>query len=448
MPIQECTSAGKSGFKYGQSGTCYTHDGSGAGKAAAKKKAVAQAIAINGGTAPRNLEVDEALIAQVKRELADELQTVDLDNVEILRAGGPVHAIGSPPEGDHFTADDIRGMAAAAQELEAAGELRAPAKIGHDPRQRLASGVTPGEMPAVGWLTNQRASEDGTRLFADIKKVPARVAKLIEAGAYRTRSSELFSLTSQKTGKKYPWVVSGMAWLGGKMPSVRTLDDVVRLYEGDEGERRIVLCEEVETASVDDLRDAVAAVGVDYAKAQPGSKRSASDTRSNMPELTLNEEQTGALAETLGLEGEFDADKLIEAAKAKAEKPEQRTLEQEEVTRRLEQAEKTADEAKAEAKRANDALASERKLSFVEGILKDGKAEPGQRAEIETLYDKDPEAAQKFFESVKPNGDLVKEYGSDDEGTEEEQAKKRELEENDYTGYAGVHLGIDKDEVI
>jgi hypothetical protein len=32
MPVQECKLDGKPGFKYGASGTCYTHDGTDAGK--------------------------------------------------------------------------------------------------------------------------------------------------------------------------------------------------------------------------------------------------------------------------------------------------------------------------------------------------------------------------------------------------------------------------------
>lgn len=164
------------------------------------------------------------------------LETVDILGVEILAAGGPVHGIGSPPEGDTWRPEDLRGMTEAAAEL--ADEVHAPAKIGHR-----------GGDPAVGWLENIRINQDGSRLLADIKRVPKGLSSLIDAGAYRTRSVELKQFTSQKTGRRYEWVVSGLAWLGGKMPAVRTLADVVKLYEGDDDvERRFV---QVEDATVD-----------------------------------------------------------------------------------------------------------------------------------------------------------------------------------------------------
>lgn len=43
MPIQPCTKEGKSGWKYGTEGFCYTGTN-------AKKKAIEQGLAITGGT--------------------------------------------------------------------------------------------------------------------------------------------------------------------------------------------------------------------------------------------------------------------------------------------------------------------------------------------------------------------------------------------------------------
>lgn len=166
-----------------------------------------------------------------------DLETRDLIGVEILSAGGPIHGVGSPPEGDFWTADDLRSMAQADAEL--GDELKPPNKLGHSAAQTLLgnSGLpvpTPGEMPAIGWLENVRVNDDGDKLLADIMAVPNTVADLIDAGAWRTRSVELSKITSQATGKAYDWVVTGLAWLGGKMPAVRTLDDVVALYEREE----------------------------------------------------------------------------------------------------------------------------------------------------------------------------------------------------------------------
>ena len=58
MPVQECQLNGNAGFRWGKAGTCYTHDGTDAGKARAKKLAVKQAIAIGGGTIKNELDSD------------------------------------------------------------------------------------------------------------------------------------------------------------------------------------------------------------------------------------------------------------------------------------------------------------------------------------------------------------------------------------------------------
>jgi hypothetical protein len=145
------------------------------------------------------------------------LETVDLNAIEILKVGGPVHGIGSAAGGDFITTSDLRALAEADAEL--GDEINPPAKIGH--------GSTD---PAVGWVENLRLNADGSRLLADVKRVPRQVAELVRAGAYRTRSVELGRFTSQRTGRKYDQVVGGLAFLGGRMPAVAGLTDVTRLY--------------------------------------------------------------------------------------------------------------------------------------------------------------------------------------------------------------------------
>lgn len=145
------------------------------------------------------------------------LETVDLPAVEILAADVEIHGRGSPPGGDRYSVDDLQSIAQANREL--AAELRPPAKVGHE------SGG-----PAVGYLENLRVS--GDKLVADLKDVPRKFAELVRARAFTGRSVELSKITSQRTGRRYPLVVSALAWLGDKLPAVRTLDDVHALYEG------------------------------------------------------------------------------------------------------------------------------------------------------------------------------------------------------------------------
>jgi hypothetical protein len=175
------------------------------------------------------------------------LATETFRGVELLEAGVRIHGRGSPAAGDVYTVADLERMASASREL--AGELHAPAKIGHG-----------GDQPAVGWLENLRVN--GTKLVADVTSVPRRFVELIENRAYRTRSVELSRVTSQRTGRTYDRVVTGLAWLGGKMPAVRTLDDVVKLYESDSTVTRLLeLPEPGSSGSVDASINAAIADG-------------------------------------------------------------------------------------------------------------------------------------------------------------------------------------------
>jgi hypothetical protein len=308
------------------------------------------------------------------------LETVDLEGVEILRAGGPFVGKGSPPGGDFYTAKDIAAIAGRNQQL--SGEVFPANKIGHSKEQRLITntfGAGEDEMPAGGWLDNIRA--DGDRLLADLKRVPKKLASLIDAGAFRKRSVELGTVRSQsKGGEQLGPVVTGLAWLGAKAPAVRTLDDVVALYaEQDDPEvTRTVEYEPGETAdawepgdgfyawraqveeaiegegvsvldlargraladedgigwvipyTVDDEGTVELADRQDWELAQPSWVEAATrhfqrtaDTK-GVTEVTLSEEQVARLAEITGIEPEeLTADRLMEAAEGAVEEPDE-----------------------------------------------------------------------------------------------------------------------------
>lgn len=185
------------------------------------------------------------------------LETVTLERVPILSEGGPYYGTGSPPEGDYYSKDDLEGIATANREL--AAEVKAPNKIGHSKKQKLLanSGLSEDEMPAAGWLkgdtfTVEEGDDGKWKLYADIVKVPGKLAKLFEAGAFRTRSVELSKVTAQGDDGEtvYENVVTGLAWLGAKAPAVRTLDDIFAYYADttettptDAGERRALVVE-------------------------------------------------------------------------------------------------------------------------------------------------------------------------------------------------------------
>lgn len=302
MPVKECSAGGKSGFQYGKTGTCYTHDGSDTGKAAAKKKAVRQAIAIGGGTAPKGLSDRDLADAKMKtckqcqkprpvarfpedkrtsdglsgtcvtcrfpnsnsdRSFAAELETVDMDGVELLAAGGPYFGTGSPEEGDFFDEKFLKTLAQNAETLR--DEVQPPIKIGHSQGQKLLknSGLFTDEMPAAGYIENQRVANG--KLLGDLKKVPKKIADLIDVGAFRKRSVEMQVVKSQTDdGKEYE-VISALALLGAKAPAVRTLNDIVTAWYSDAEDDERTHMEETVRLLLADVENDTGARTVDFA---------------------------------------------------------------------------------------------------------------------------------------------------------------------------------------
>lgn len=465
--------------------------------------------------------------------------TVDIRGVEILSTGGPIFGVGSPPDGDFWTADDLRSMAAADAEL---GEELVPAnKVGHPDEQVLVSnsikaGELPqpseGELPAAGWLEDLRV--EGTKLLADVKAVPKVVAELIQKGAYRTRSVELSKVTSQETGKTYDWVVTGLAWLGGKMPAVRTLGDVLALYEGDVPIRRVfvdsrsyapgdviwkpsrslqglryALQEALNGPPSDGLieprwyvRDVsidLEAVVEDWSSISPGeldafvvkftvaddgtvtpapiadwipaeptwieAAKEYAERSSEIAFLTLREAaaDTGAkmrysadqirkFAEATGLKAEAVTEKMLEAAGVVAEEapapdppaPTPPAPEPPAPEPTPPAPEPTAERAlEARVVGLEEELRLERRRTFVEATIKDGKIAPGQRAHLETLYDSNADAARAFVSELKPDERLLEELGEEDDD-------ERSLEESsrEYTAEASNRLGIPAESMV
>ncbi len=387
-----------------------------------------------------------------------ELETVDLEGVEILSVGGPIHGVGSPPEGDHWTPEQLREIADA--NLDLAEEIKPPSKIGHSKSSD----------PAVGWLSNIRVSDDGQKLLSDIKQVPRKFADLVGRGAWRHRSVELSRVTSQKTGRTHDWAVTGLAWLGAKLPAVSTLDDVVKLYEDGDGiERRFVDV----TDEKQDFAERAFDVLVELAAREaPGVSDPSSDSRPGMPKFTdeqrrkfaeatgleavkvtdellgkaglvgeqpapvVSDAEAQEIAKTLDVEGEVTGAKLLEAAKKAAEDGDEGGGDGDEATkaleRRLEAAEKTANETKEE-------LRLEHRRAFVEAALKTGKVTPGQRETLEALYDSNAVAARKFVDEAPANDELGREYGSADEPADDEAADAQaKAYEADIARMAGV----------
>lgn len=248
MPVKTCRADGKSGYKWGDEGKCYTHDGSDAGKKRAKKQALKQAVAIGGGSMPSFAENADT------RDMPPELETVDLENVDIMAAGEKVRGQDSPPGGETFTEDDLQQIADASNAvLDRASPF---VKLGHSKEQRLAraSGLyDEDERPATGWIKNFRV-ENG-KLYTDWKDVPKKLAQLVKARAFAKRSVELSKFRDPDDDEKvYPAVVRAVSLLGAKAPAFKTLDDIHAMFAGDDHPTRELLYADAEPPDDQDLR--------------------------------------------------------------------------------------------------------------------------------------------------------------------------------------------------
>lgn len=142
------------------------------------------------------------------------LETEDRNNVEIWSAG--------TYNGDTYTDADLEAMARSFAELQ--GEYKPYMKLGHDAGQAL---LQKDGYPAAGWVTNVRRV--GSKLYADIKQIPKRLAELIDAKAYGRFSPEIW-WNMKHNGKTYSRVLKAVALLGADVPANPTLADWITLY--------------------------------------------------------------------------------------------------------------------------------------------------------------------------------------------------------------------------
>lgn len=124
--------------------------------------------------------------------------------------------------GVKYSDADLDEMVANFNELAAAG-YDIPAKLGHGQQELLERE----DLPAAAYV--KRLYRKGTKLVADFTRVPQKVKDCIDVGAYRTVSAEIYGKV-QLLGKTYENVVSAIAFLGGEIPAVGTLDDIKALY--------------------------------------------------------------------------------------------------------------------------------------------------------------------------------------------------------------------------
>lgn len=169
-----------------------------------------------------------------------ELETVTIKGLPVLKVG--------VWNGIRYTKAILDALADAHEET--VDKLDPPVKLGHDDKQKLLQNDG---YPAAGWVRNLRRV--GSDLLADLINVPKKLAELIKVRAYGPRSVEI-RRDITIGGREYPWVLTGLAFLGADLPAVEGLNDIPKLYQSlglelDEDAEVIVLAKEVGTADAE-----------------------------------------------------------------------------------------------------------------------------------------------------------------------------------------------------
>lgn len=103
-------------------------------------------------------------------------------------------------------------------------KLKPYLKIGHGDEQAL---LQEDELPAAGFISNLRRV--GNKLLADFVDIPNKIFQVMERGAYRRVSCEIWWNMAVE-GIKFPYLLKAVSILGGETPAVTNLDDILGLY--------------------------------------------------------------------------------------------------------------------------------------------------------------------------------------------------------------------------
>lgn len=375
----------------------------------------------------------------------EDLATVDLEGVEIMAVGGPVLAHGSPPGGEDWSRETLEGIVEASRELE--DEFIATGKVVDSKRGHFGDFGD----PALGRVSNARMNDEGTKLIGDVRAVPKKFAELVKVGAFPFRSAELAgNVTSQRTGKKYPWVLTGLAWGGAKQPAMRTLDEVRVLFEDAGLDVEATAVYEEETGSEPDQERLFAALSdliETNARLVAGSREPASDTRATVTETATKrekytDEQARQFAEATGVELDKVTDDMLAkagVAEPVTEEPKVDPEKDDEGTRAFEQrVGKLEERAAAAEKRAMQAEAD----TVLVAAMKEGRITPGEKPGWEQRYFAAAEAGDitpvvDAIGKLPANETLAAEYGSGETDDETKDDGTRAFE-----AHAPAILGI------
>jgi hypothetical protein len=376
-----------------------------------------------------------------------------------MSVGGPFRGLGSPPEGDFYTEEDL--VAHARDTMAVLDEVRPFVKIGHNSAQELArrSGFyAEDDTPQTGRWSNFRVK--GGKLIADATAVPAKLADVIESGAFSRLSVERKPYESQRGKGVFRNVIRAVAFLGAKAPGIKTLDDVVALYGDDEAD-------DDEMTTVDRELTQTATLDLNLELSSPVREmEESSDTRGEMPDTTaaleLSEEQLASLAEAMGIEDdEVTVDAIVARASELRQHAESEETEEEE-TEETEEEEEPRRSARQHSDpggvylsdaeyyglvdRANAGVRAEARLleqerdALLTAAMSEGRIDPAQLPEFQRLYEEQPDFVARMIETLPVNEERARIYGSDEdsEPSEEDEALYRQFAE--FVGEESIEI--------
>lgn len=143
------------------------------------------------------------------------MQTFMITGIEVFSVG--------TWNGDKYTLADLNEMVRAFTEIKEQGFFPY-LKLGHNEEQAL---LKEDGLPCAGWVENLYVN--GEKLMADFSYIPDKIYQLIDAGAYKTVSCEIYC-GIEVNGVKYPFMLGAVALLGADVPGVMNLDTILAMY--------------------------------------------------------------------------------------------------------------------------------------------------------------------------------------------------------------------------
>jgi len=389
--------------------------------------------------------------------MKEKLETVDIEDVEILAPGTWHSSTGVTT----FEDKDLDEIVKSFEEIKGNKEINyePPVKLGHSANQKL---LQEDGYPAAGWVSSLK--KVGNKLLASFVGVPKKIAELIEAGAYKKVSSEIYT-AYEIAGKKYGKALKAVSLLGADIPAVKTLNDIVAQYSDENGiPFETVIFEESLDKKADSIRSAfykqlnpisevernnlwvqevfdnyvIVLKGDEYykipyseeagepvfdmAKAVKVERVYQEITQINNTEEIMEEE----LRKVLGLDEKADVIGAVTALKTKADSAEVKLTEGEQL--------------KEQVVKLTEAIALKERDERVGKAISEGKILPAQKDWADGYAYKDPQGFDAFVESA-PKAIELGEKGT--QGNEPEEVTLTESEKK-----VAEQMGISTDVII